>query len=341
MHCIRVIAFAASIALVLVASGCGSNESESTEDNSTAGLESTSPSPRESNSTADETLDPDIVVDLCPVWDQGEKRRLVITETKDSVQQSGPDESSGSVHLWTLGKTEIERLEIDDVEVNPNDLQQATDAFSELVAGIAFELELDQCGVYLGIRNWEEIATQIEPLLLAVLAEAEEREGEAVPEESKRQLLEQFTSQNGIEALIGDDVAVYYGMFGDSYSAEPQFYDYAAPNPFGGEPIPGEAEVWLDDYDAEDECGTIRSVTSYDADELERILQESVQDLVDEAGATTGTIQPAPEDFALDDEFFYEFCDSNPWLTEVRYERFQRTPDGSVRENVVIADVTD
>jgi hypothetical protein len=320
-----------TLGLALIA--CGSEEDGSDAVTPVPSPDSGEPTPRS---------DGDVKVELCPTWELGDKRSLELVENNErtvsgrdveaegrtpirvTVAESTPD---GYLFEWVYSEAEVTKLKIDGQNVDPEVYKAALSAqlpeLQDLTTGITFELETDQCGVYLGIRNWREIAETLSSALVPLL----EKLAEELPRNDVDfdafvdEYVDRATSQEGIEALIGDNVGLYYGAFGDTYSLdEAVVYDVLAPNPFGGEPLPAVSEYILTKYDEASECGTVSVSSTYDVDEFIRIIEESIANISEEVGGKTPNFD-GPGDLATNDESSYDFCLDSGWLDSVVYER--------------------
>lgn len=296
------------------------------------------------------------VVELCPEWSLGDSRQVDLIETKSQMVMGHDVESTGltpiditvkSVSMdgyifeWTYGDPKIIEVKVDGRKVPADQVDGALSQnavsrkLENLASGITFDLETDACGVYLGLRNTGEVAELMRGVLEVVVDEVrmEESDQNVDFEALHEQLLAQFTSEEGMEALIGDDVGLYFGAFGETYvSGESIEYEILAPNAFGGDALPAVSRYFLDDYDSISECGTVGVSTEYDSDEIRRFLMESISDISEAAGGDPPDFDD-PESFTIEDEYTYEFCLGTPWLKLVSAHRVISVP-GEVRQEI-------
>jgi hypothetical protein len=302
----------------------------------------------------------EIVVELCPRWERGDSRTYEIIRTTKRPGVPKPvgfrqeahvtvtaADAAGYEFEWTYDPPRTDSF--DSGENLRKAIEESSDpsliALYELTTGLGFDIETDACGIYVGLKNWQEVADAIRAVKDAYLdrlvqpgASPEGTDLIAIEDE----IFSRVTSREGIEALVGDDAGMFYIAFGDIYSsATPLVYEFYAPNPFGGDPLPGTAEFFLEAYDEVFDCGVVVVDSSYDTDEVRRSLAGSFTDIAESAGQPTPPLDAFDVPFAFNDNIQFEFCQDTGWLESVLLTRTVSSGGETATRMVEMIDISD
>lgn len=183
----------------------------------------------------------------------------------------------GYLFSWNLGEPTTINLggfDPDYADLSVSELGPA----SELLEDMTFEIETDECGFYLSLKNWEDIGADVRTILETLAA----RPGTDfdISEEELDSLMDAMTTQPVIETVVADEIIIFYDPFGYPYDqGEPEFFDALVPNPFGGEPLPATGYFGLDTFDARSQCGVFVTEYTYEGEPTIENLVGSLFDL--------------------------------------------------------------
>jgi hypothetical protein len=113
----------------------------------------------------------------------------------------------------------------------------------------------DEFGTFEQIINWEDLSVQIRE----TLNKAEGILIEEVPDKKEelkeliQPVIELYSSKEGVEQLLLQELQYFHFPFGVEYDLEEPFeYETELPNMMGGDPISGEAKITVVEHDSEE-----------------------------------------------------------------------------------------
>jgi hypothetical protein len=108
--------------------------------------------------------------------------------------------------------------------------------------------ETSEMGEFRGIKNWEEIAKNMNALFAEVINNLDGNK--VMLTEVLEPMRAAFNTKEGIEQLVFKELLYFHFLFGLEYSVtEVIEYEDVIPNLFGGDPIRGDAKIYVKEVD--------------------------------------------------------------------------------------------
>lgn len=241
-------------------------------------------------------------VTLLAKWKKGEKRKLEIVQTRERTRGN---EVVSRVKLRT--NVELEVLEASDKgfvirwsyldtkveDATPPAAARNVEDLLGLLKGYKVEVETDDTGDFVGVRNWQELKANAATMIDAVL-NANPTLDANTKNATRQQMLALFNTKQQIESILIREVRLYYLVIGGSFTPGKRVtYNDLVPNPFGGEPFPCVGSFLLKEHDAASGRAVVEWKNTLDPQHTRRILLKTFADLANRLGA------PPPKDSDL------------------------------------------
>jgi hypothetical protein len=132
-----------------------------------------------------------------------------------------------------------------------------------------------ELGEYIGITNWEEIRDIMQGLFKIVFTAVAEQQGEDPDEMLKmaEPVLAIYNSKQGVEQLVFPELQSFHFPFGLEYSHDSYFeYEDLIPNMFGGDPIRGDAVLFVDSVDFENQYCILKQQMKLNPEDTKAVI---------------------------------------------------------------------
>ncbi|GAB5465558.1 MAG: hypothetical protein Kapaf2KO_09940 [Candidatus Kapaibacteriales bacterium] len=222
-----------------------------------------------------------ITVPFVSYWAKGDSYDFKVTKIKQQWKEdelAKNDSSSYLVNFEVIDSTETRYIIKWSYKTNLrgfNIPENLIDRFSKYqMTEVIYQT--NELGEFLGIENWEEIASMMKGLftdLIVLLSEEESTKKEEL-EKAMQPLIRIYESKEGIEQLVFKELYFFHFPFGLEYDInEPIEYEEQLPNMFGGKPIRGNAKLYFEEVDYENSyCIMIQEMELNPEDTKEIVL---------------------------------------------------------------------
>ena len=203
-------------------------------------------------------------------WFNGDSYNFKVTKINQQWRgdtQSKNDTTTYNATFTVLDSTETSykiRWSYDtELPVSIGIPEEVMESFSNLSA-IDVIYTTSEVGAFIEIENWKEISDKMTEMLenvMSVLAKNEEVDKKKVSTALKP-ILSIYQTQLGIEQLVFKELQLFHFPFGVEFMvAETLKYDDAVPNIFGGDPIKGHTQLYIDKVDFDEAyCSLIQEM---------------------------------------------------------------------------------
>ena len=185
-------------------------------------------------------------------WEEGEIYKYQLNklkhEDKDGVITESKSTSKISMEIITeTDSNYIIHYKIDRIEGDKTDTGQFDNPLPDYIqTQLVYEIETDQNGAYLGLRNWKELQSSITTLLELGKESLEDLSSEE-QENMKNVMSNIFDSREKIENIFSKNFNILFENYGYVFDTrDTTEYDQLLPNSFGGEPFPQEGKIYFD-----------------------------------------------------------------------------------------------
>ncbi len=272
------------------------------------------------NDASAQVLRGDTIV-LIAYWSPGEVYKYKLDKTKYEENNGEVTETASTtfIHFEIVSETDsnyVIKYFIDSI-VNENIDPMAASFATELLKGLVYEIETDENGAVLEIRNWKELKQKIFDLW-AISIKEEEMDSTKKAEMNK--VLETMTdSKQKTENLLLKDIAILFANYGYFYDIrDTSEYEMLLPNPYGGDPFPQYGQMYFEN--GEDESTIILKETSYvDREAGKKAIIQVMKQLMPDDKEFQKSMKEV--DFQIDDKITQEFNLSNGSLRRAGVER--------------------
>ena len=201
------------------------------------------------------------VVPFVAYWWIADSYEFEITEIEEKWDQGELTERDSSSYV-----ARFEVIDSSDVHYTIKWSRKADLTWDQigLVGNPEFDKYLDmeviyktnELGEFVELVNWEELSelylSLVDEVTQALIAEYPENKDFA--ENALEQLKVPYSSKEGIENLVWDEIGKIHILFGMEYPVDEVIeYEDSFPNLFGGDPIKANAELYVSEVDWEDE----------------------------------------------------------------------------------------
>lgn len=176
--------------------------------------------------------------------------------------------ADGYVQAWRDAAVAVE-VRVDGV--TDAKLQQASQATIDQYHDMEVQAQLDSLGLFVGVRNWQEIGTRMRqtalPVMIAMARTRPELEkmSDAELEAKFAPTLDQIASQGVIDATLGKYPTLYNLFTAPTVEAgKPTRYEDVMPSPVGNHPIPAVGMFERTEENAKEKTITIRWTQTID-----------------------------------------------------------------------------
>jgi len=281
-------------------------------------------------------------ITLMPKWKKGDTLRYEMTRTQSrlvdgkevrktasrtplEVEVMDCDED-GSVVRWTQGSTVFDDPKLDN--------EPFLKTMNAILKGTDIELELDNSGEFVGVRNWKELkatGTKIRDSMLEQLGKSGTSKDvlAVVRTESDKML----ATKESIEQSFTTLPVMMFSVLGTSYDTKPGTYEAELPNPFGGEAFPTKGEYLLKSLDKTGSTAVVVIRQSPEPKEQNRILKQTLDDLAKKSGKPAQDTLP---EFKLDDVVEYEVDVKTGWVRLMIHTRTMKLDKSTQVEELKI-----
>ncbi len=262
---------------------------------------------------------------ILPVmWQVGDKHKIELTKEKERFRNGvgqSPGKSitdinievlrkleKGYVVRWTYGRTRI-------VGDNANRL---TEEIGNIIEGMRLDMRTDELGSITALENGPEIRSHYQKA-------AEQLVAWMKASKAPEQLIEQVSStfkalstSKAVEISAMREPSLFYLAFGGSYTmGKATEFEDLVQNPWGQEPIPTKAKLFLKQIDKEAGIATIGWQQIFDPEKAGPILEKSMAAL----GLPVHKDGPVFTGLAASDDGLFIFNTKSGWLQTGSWQR--------------------
>lgn len=301
----------------LVAACSGSEETPSASD-----LPSATATPRATTPSFDAAFS------FCPTWRQDDSivvefaRRVEISGSEgreEQATQAGISvveiSNDGYVFEWVNRSPDLGPL-AEAIGFDPAgaDLLEVAQEFSE----IPFLVETDECGAFIGIRNWHELQDGGVRLMDTLAVGLAEESGEDL-EGLRDTIHELLSTQEATEAIFARWPALYFSPYGIEIGLDEliEFETYL-PNPLGGPPLLAKGTFELALVEPGDRCAELIQEAVFDPSGLADSFQAVADRLQSQAAGSDPEVIGS---LSLADHAEFTVCAGEPWIASLLHER--------------------
>ncbi len=204
-------------------------------------------------------------------WSLGEKQSYFISQQK--IKLNGTDTTENVlvtyyVDILVLDSTANSFLvEWNYRNFSSNASNELFNKLSFLSEGLKIQVELDEVGIFQGVKNWEEVGTKMKQSLKLLQKEFEKNEEFAT---LINQFEAKFSSKEAIENALIQDIQQFHTFHGGKYIlGEVLEFEVQTPNLFNLEkPLDSKLTLSLDEMNADENNYLIRSSQEVDSKQL-------------------------------------------------------------------------
>ena len=139
-----------------------------------------------------------------------------------------------------------------------------------------------ELGEFIEIINWKEVGKIMNEMMddiVDVLGE-NDKEMKKILARSMKTFKKIFSSKEGIEQLVLDELQYFHFPFGREYDiTEPILYEDELPNMLGGAPIKANAKLYFENVDFEDSFCVMKQELKLDPVDTKRVLEEVFKEM--------------------------------------------------------------
>lgn len=251
---------------------------------------------------------------LSPHWSVGDSYRLELTKTRKRSQGGREGQEMGTVtpvevlvHAeheagysmrWTMGESEF-------IGMDPERAGLAAELVN-MFQGVVLDMRTDEFGTPNALINEDDVRGHVEQLFdkIEELALAE-----GAPPAQLEQMLGPARSMLEGEMLdrsVLREPALYYFACGMHLEVGQLLeFEELLPNPFGGDPFPGNSQLLLESWDVEQNRAVLIHRLELDPEETSRVMLETFTQLAKKMGGPAPEAEDLPE-FEIVDESEYD-----------------------------------
>ncbi len=135
-----------------------------------------------------------------------------------------------------------------------------------------------ELGDYLGIENWEQISAMMKEIMGDVsnyykdTSKIHDREKF---DQAMQPFLNAFSSKEGIEQVLFKELSVFHFPFGVEYSvSQPLVYEDLIPNVFGGDPVRGDAKIYVHSVDFDKSHCVLKHEMKLNEEDMKKMIKD-------------------------------------------------------------------
>lgn len=272
------------------------------------------------------------VVALPLDWTVGERHKLVMTKEKARIrggQQQNRGQAvtpvslevlqksaDGYVVRWTYGRTEFVGIKAGKLAVK----------LANIIENASLNLRVDPQGGVVGVDNVAEIARHYRKAGDALL---DQMLKEGAPDDVLNKvsaLLDKMGEPAAVEATAMREPQLYFLAFGGAYRMGERYeFEDRIPNPWGLQPFPTKATVFLQDVDADAGTATVGWKQVFDRDKAGPVLEATLRAL----GMQVQTDGDVFTGLSIADDALWVFDTKTGWMLSGSWQRAM-TVDGNL-----------
>jgi len=139
------------------------------------------------------------------------------------------------------------------------------------------EYKISEVGEFLGVENWKEVAGIMDSMMVDIIDVLSQESPEIKEDLAKAMtpMRNMYSSKQGIESYILKELHYLHYPFGIEYQKGKLLeYEDSLPNLFGGDPIRGEVDLYVDSVDYDDEFCVLIQEMELNEDDTKRMLTD-------------------------------------------------------------------
>ncbi len=216
-------------------------------------------------------------------WEEGEIYKYQLNklnyEDKDGVITE--NKSTSKISMEIISETDsnyIINYKIDRIDGDDTSKGQFENPLPDFIqTQLVYEIETDENGAYIGIRNWRELQSSLSNLLELGQGAIEDLSTEERAEMQKTMNM-MFDSRGKIETMFAKNFNILFENYGYVFDTKDTTeYEQVLPNNFGGEPFPQEGKIFFDVT----KVGVDNSITLHDHSSIdEEIGKKAIIDIL-------------------------------------------------------------
>lgn len=261
-------------------------------------------------------------------WGKGDSYNFKVTKIKErwkGGEQTKYDSSSYVVNFLVMDSTATSYTIKWSYETQLTQLNIPTELLEKFAKYNMTEViyRTSELGEFLAIENWEAISEMMTGLLtdmVEVLA-ADKGVDKTILEKSMQSIISIYSSQQGIEQLVFNELQYFHFPFGLEYTVdEPILYEEQLPNMFGGAPIRGDAKIYFESVDYEQAFCVLVQEMKLNPDDTKAIILNFFKSMNLDDAKMEKAMETAQFDIIDKNRYEYFYYPGVPYKIETRRE---------------------
>ncbi len=215
-------------------------------------------------------------------WSLGEKQSYFISQQK--IKLEGPDTTENVLVTYNVDLTVLDStansflVEWQYRNFSSNASNEFFNKLTFLNEGLKIQVELDEVGIFQGVKNWQEVGSKMKKSFEILRKEFEKNEDIAI---LMNQFEAKFSSKEGIENAAIQDIQQFHTFHGGKYNlGEVLEFQVQTPNLYNiKKPFDSKLTLSLEEINTEENNYLIRSTQEVDSKQLTDVTFEYLKSL--------------------------------------------------------------
>jgi hypothetical protein len=272
-------------------------------------------------------------------WNKGDTKTFYILHNKESYEAGKPKENNPFGYLAYLtvldknsaGYTMQWRMELPDQlkKLNPH-LADSLPVFN----GLKIIYKTDEMGGFSELVNWQEVRDAYIGMADLSVPKGENTTMDSIMDRVKSM----FSTQKMVENAFIQDIQIYHGPYGYTYSTRGTRVQTQLPSPFGNDPLPAVTSTRITELRPKLDYFKLSNIQEIDQAATAKLLNDVFKKmgLTDDKRIPMEELKKVMANFSIFIKTEYRISPSKGWVSKVAYQKTGKSEQNSQSETYVI-----